>query len=134
MKKATHYGVLIYSKYEDNVILSTLNVEELKNILATDRDLMRFEIISFTDKEDRQLFTYSHDTERIEDRLGSTYNAFADKPYTYKTKVSWRNESGNWLTKKKAEEERVKYNKRMFTYLDRHLAKVAPKEATQATI
>lgn len=130
MNKVTHIGVLVFNKYEDNVTLKGVNTQDIANILLTDKDVKWFEIRTIADNKCVERFKMSQKTERDEEILGHTYNAFADKPHTYKTKVTWQNIAGSFKTKKEAERQRERYNNTEFSLMCKAIYKATGETIT----
>lgn len=108
MKKVNHIGVLVFNNYEDNVILETLNRNELINILSSDKDVLRFEIRDISTNKTVYSINATSETKRESEHKGTTFNIFNKNPYKIHEKVKWVNELGTFKTKKLAESERLK--------------------------
>lgn len=111
----------VHGSYEERVQLDNyFNVDDLITIATTDNDFKKFEVF---DETGTLLYsTATNDDKRIEfvkvardvEILGTTYDAFADRPYTHKTKVTWKLSSGGYCkTKKDAEHNAKIYNDRV---------------------
>jgi hypothetical protein len=96
MKAAQVYqiGIITYKNYEERVIMNdSFDVKELQHIADNDPHFISFHIDG---QPDKKLVTVKKNVEI----LGTTYNAFADKPLTHKTKTTWVLNTGGSFTKK----------------------------------
>lgn len=108
-------GIITYRKYEERVKLDAHFITaDLFNIILNDADYVKFQIVD--EKENLLLSTLYSETgknveylnvvqvQREEEILGTTYNAYNNPQFTYKTKVTWKVGCGICKTKKEAQQ------------------------------
>lgn len=87
--------------YDENILISSVNdVNELSDLIETDNEIA---IISF----DGESYHFKRNVERVIERKGVTYDAYAKTPYKYNNKITWDNGYGIYKTKKEAIQQRV---------------------------
>lgn len=104
-KTVAQIGVITYKNYTENVILdNNFDTQALYDIMDNDPDFVSF-TIQGTEVEIRGTVTVTKEVEI----LSTTYNAFAAKPYTHKTRSTWHLSSGGYLLTKKDAEDTAKF-------------------------
>lgn len=95
-------GAIIYKNESQNemVLLDHyFQVEDLFKILDNDKDVVKFQV----EVNPGDIYTFKGTTtvEKNVEIIGTTYNAFAENPYQYKTKTTWNLSNGGYCLKKK---------------------------------
>jgi hypothetical protein len=107
-------GIIKYRKYEERVLLDTSFVTvDLLKIILSDKDYIKFQIVDeienlllstdFSETGKDVAYLNVAKVKRVEEILGTTYNAYKTPAYSYKTKVRWTVNGGICKTKKQVQ-------------------------------
>lgn len=107
-------GVIKYRKYEERVLLNQhFVIDDLFRIILEDKDFVWFNIIDeseqvlvstwFPDTKNGAQFIEVLKVKKEVEILGTTYDAYKDPPFKYRTKITWQTGSYGFKTKKGAQ-------------------------------